>query len=133
MTRDPWLLRVSKTQCSLRTAALWIEPGSIERAFDQFAEGAEKLEEPKAAAGPGANAGGVRAMDGLVSAPARIICLKAVGPDGSQQDLTDRIRDGRLEWTAPGAGWILYSLSADYTHIATLLLRENFRLEEAVH
>jgi hypothetical protein len=69
-------------------------------------------QEPKAAAGPGANAGGVRAMDGLVSAPARIICLKAVGPDGSQQDLTDRIRDGRLEWTAPGAGWSLYSLSA---------------------
>jgi hypothetical protein len=36
----------------------------------------------------------------------------AVGPGGEQVDLTASVKDRRLTWTAPGAGWALYSLSA---------------------
>jgi hypothetical protein len=67
------------------------------------------------AAGPGTDVPGRAApMDGIVS-PAglgRLLCLRAVGPDGTQIDLTDRVRDGRLDWTAPGPGWSLFSLRA---------------------
>lgn len=60
-------------------------------------------------------AGGGNAMDGLMKASGgqfRLVCLMAVGPGGSQADLTGSVQNGRLSWSAPGAGWSLYSLSA---------------------
>jgi hypothetical protein len=55
------------------------------------------------------------ALNGILpgsAGPDRLLCLRAVGPEGSQVDLTDRVQGGRLDWRAPGAGWSLYSLTA---------------------
>lgn len=65
---------------------------------------------PAAAAAPG----GSKVMDGMVSGPGArpsLVCLRAAGPDGSQVDLAGRLKGGRLDWSAPGAGWTLYSLT----------------------
>jgi len=62
----------------------------------------------------GFTGGGVDStVDGIVKAGghAELICMMAVGPGGSRLDLTDRVRDARLTWSAPGAGWILYTLT----------------------
>jgi hypothetical protein len=70
------------------------------------------LAPPEASGGAsqrGASLDGIRARS---PARLRLLCLKAVGRDGSQIDLTERVRDGRLDWAAPGAGWILYALTA---------------------
>jgi hypothetical protein len=69
---------------------------------------------------PSANAGAKvgergRDLDGIMSRSrgrARLLCLRAVRPDGTQVDLTDRVREGRLDWTAPGSGWSLCALIA---------------------
>jgi hypothetical protein len=65
---------------------------------------------------PGANAeGGGRDLDGIMShlrGQTRLLCLRAVRTDGSQLDLTDRVRQGRLDWASPGAGWSLCALVA---------------------
>jgi hypothetical protein len=57
--------------------------------------------------------GAVR-MDGLLSGPSagKLLCLVAVGPDGARTDLTSRVSGGRVDWTAPGAGWKVYALNA---------------------
>jgi hypothetical protein len=71
---------------------------------------------PRAATpGAPANATGVVKMDGLLagsSAMSRLLCLMAVGPDGAQTDLTSLVKDGQVDWTAPGPGWKVYSLAA---------------------
>jgi hypothetical protein len=41
-----------------------------------------------------------------------VICLRAVGPGNEQEDVTGRFGGGRVEWSAPGPGWLLYSLTA---------------------
>jgi hypothetical protein len=41
-----------------------------------------------------------------------LICLRAVGPGGSQVDLTNRFHSGVLDWAPPGNGWSLYALSS---------------------
>jgi hypothetical protein len=68
------------------------------------------------AAGAAASAAGkAGAMDGFVGTAGehrKLLCLRAVGPDGAQIDLTGRVRAGRLDWSAPGPGWSLYSLTA---------------------
>lgn len=38
-------------------------------------------------------------------------CLMAVSEKGEQADLTTRVRDGRLDWTAPAGRWRLYSVT----------------------
>jgi hypothetical protein len=60
-----------------------------------------------------AGGGNDSTVDGIVRAGGHVnlICLMAVGPGGTQVDLTDRVRDGRLAWAAPGAGWVLYTLT----------------------
>jgi alpha-L-rhamnosidase len=53
--------------------------------------------------------------DGIIKASGGhyiLLCLTAVGPEGSQVDLTGKVADGRITWSAPAAGWSLYSLMA---------------------
>jgi hypothetical protein len=40
----------------------------------------------------------------------RLQCLMAVSEQGEQTDLTARVREGRLDWTAPAGQWRLYSV-----------------------
>src|SRR5207248_11466632 len=40
----------------------------------------------------------------------KLHCLRAVSADGQQLDLTERVRDGRLDWTAPPGTWKLYAV-----------------------
>ncbi|HKI68242.1 MAG TPA: glycosyl hydrolase, partial [Verrucomicrobiae bacterium] len=40
-------------------------------------------------------------------------CLIAVSDKGKQLDLTDKVRDGKLNWTAPAGHWRLYALAAE--------------------
>jgi hypothetical protein len=70
---------------------------------------------PAHAAGPGVptDANGVVRMDGMLGGSSgKLLCLKAVGPDGIQTDLTDRAKEGPVDWTAPGPGWKVYALTA---------------------
>jgi hypothetical protein len=55
-----------------------------------------------------------RTVDGLPgsSQQAGLLCLRAFAPDGAQVDLTERARQGGLNWSAPAAGWVIYSLMA---------------------
>lgn len=53
-------------------------------------------------------AGGAGLTEGLPRGILR--CLMAVGSDGRQIDLTARVRDGRLDWTAPAGAWRLYAV-----------------------
>ena len=66
------------------------------------------------APGAAADANGAVRMDGLLTGPApgRVLCLIAVGPDGAKTDLTGLVSGGRVDWTAPGAGWKVYALTA---------------------
>ena len=69
----------------------------------------------KATVRAGIAGGNLNAMDGLIKASGgqlNLACLMAVGPGGERLDLTASVKDGRLTWSAPGAGWALYSLSA---------------------
>ncbi len=40
----------------------------------------------------------------------KLRCLRAVSSDRQQMDLTSRVRDGRLDWTAPPGKWRLYAV-----------------------
>ncbi|MGD1030609.1 MAG: glycosyl hydrolase [Opitutaceae bacterium] len=65
--------------------------------------------------GAPADAKGVVKMDGLLTGSpgaAKLLCLMAVGPDGARTDLTPLVKDGRVDWTAPGPGWKVYALNA---------------------
>lgn len=53
-------------------------------------------------------AGGVPLAERLPAA--RLQCLRAIGPDGSQLDLTSQVKDGRLAWTPPPGAWRLYGV-----------------------
>ncbi len=105
----PWIPADQASESvSLRHIAL--DPdGRIPESFSSFLAGA-------AARGVSTEAGAkAGAMDGIVSGSegrAKLLCLRAVGPDGTQVDLTGRIHDGRADWSAPGAGWSLFSLTA---------------------
>ena len=96
-------------------ADLASETVSIER----YAPGADgrlsNLAGGAARGGAPADGNGAVRMDGLLtgsSGTGKLLCLRAVGPDGAQTDLTGRVKDGRLEWTAPGPGWKVYALTA---------------------
>jgi hypothetical protein len=41
----------------------------------------------------------------------RLQCLRAIGEDGTQIDLTDKVSGGRLDWTVPPGKWRLYAVS----------------------
>jgi hypothetical protein len=41
----------------------------------------------------------------------RLQCLRAIAADGTQLELTGKVRDGRLDWTAPPGTWRLYAVS----------------------
>jgi hypothetical protein len=41
----------------------------------------------------------------------RLQCLHAVGSDGTQLELLDKVSNGRLNWTAPPGTWRLYAVS----------------------
>jgi hypothetical protein len=41
----------------------------------------------------------------------RLQTLRAIGADGTQIDLTDKVTAGRLDWTAPAGTWKLYAVS----------------------
>jgi hypothetical protein len=43
--------------------------------------------------------------------PRSLLCLRALGPDGSQVDLTSAANARGLDWSAPGNGWTLYALT----------------------
>ncbi len=40
----------------------------------------------------------------------RLQCLMAISTDGKQIDLTDKVKDGKLDWTAPAGQWRLYAV-----------------------
>lgn len=43
----------------------------------------------------------------------RLQCLVAVSTNGDRLDLTDKVKDGTLEWTTPAGQWKLYALAID--------------------
>jgi hypothetical protein len=53
-------------------------------------------------------AGGAALKDRLPKGTLR--CLRAVSAEGRQVDLTARVKDGRLDWTAPPGKWRLYAV-----------------------
>jgi hypothetical protein len=66
--------------------------------------------ESRAVVRAGIAGGNLNALDGLIKASGgqfRPVCLMAAGPGGERVDLTGSVRDGRLTWSAPGAGWAL--------------------------
>jgi hypothetical protein len=42
----------------------------------------------------------------------KLQCLRAVGDDDKQVDLTSQVTDGRLNWTAPTGHWRLYAIAS---------------------
>jgi len=40
----------------------------------------------------------------------RLQILRAVGEDGTQMDLSDKVSGGHLDWTAPPGAWRLYGI-----------------------
>ncbi len=105
----PWIPDNGASEsASLRRLALGPD-GRVPASLGDFAAGREAMDGP-----PGAPGKAV-VMDGMVGKagePAQLLCLRAIGPDGAQADLTERLHDGRIDWSAPGAGWILYALTA---------------------
>ena len=43
----------------------------------------------------------------------RLQCLMAISDKGEQTDLTAKVRDGSLDWTAPPGQWKLYAMALD--------------------
>lgn len=41
----------------------------------------------------------------------RLQCLRAVSDAGEQVDLTGKVQNGRLDWTAPPGQWVLYAVA----------------------
>ena len=43
----------------------------------------------------------------------RLQCLQAISQDGKRIDLTTKVKDGKLDWTAPPGHWKLYAMALD--------------------